>query len=49
VREANERGFSDIHLGVGEVPRVRNRGEMEALAYPVTDRATFTRGPLFIN
>jgi len=42
VREANERGFSDIHLGVGEVPRVRNRGEMEALAYPVTDRATFT-------
>ena len=41
VRNANERGFSDIHLGVGEVPRMRNRGQMEVTDYPKTDLNTF--------
>jgi twitching motility protein PilT len=39
--EANEKGFSDIHLGVGEVPRFRNRGEIDATDYPETDKETF--------
>lgn len=41
VREAYDKGFSDIHLGVGEVPRFRNRGEIEMTDYPVTDQDTF--------
>lgn len=41
VDEAFEKGFSDIHLGVGEVPRFRVRGELEISANPVTDEATF--------
>ncbi len=41
VEEAFEKGFSDIHLGVGEVPRFRNRGEIDPTNYPVTDRPTF--------
>ena len=41
VREAFDKGFSDVHLGVGEVPRFRNRGEIETTDYPVTDEATF--------
>jgi len=41
VREAFDKGFSDVHLGVGEVPRFRNRGEVDATNYPVTDEATF--------
>ena len=41
VREAFDKGFSDVHLGVGEVPRFRNRGEIEVTDYPVTDEATF--------
>jgi len=41
IREANEKGFSDIHLGVGEVPRFRNRGEIDATDYPETDKETF--------
>ncbi|MBV6628181.1 MAG: type IV pilus twitching motility protein PilT [Rivularia sp. (in: Bacteria)] len=41
IMEANEKGFSDIHLGVGEVPRFRNRGEIDATDYPVTDKETF--------
>ena len=28
VRIAHEQGFSDVHLGVGEEPRFRARGEM---------------------
>jgi twitching motility protein PilT len=42
VREANEKGFSDIHLCVGKTPSFRNRGEMEVTKYPVTDETTFT-------
>lgn len=41
VRNAYESGFSDIHLGVGEVPRMRDRGKMELTDYPKTDRNTF--------
>ncbi|MBD2258633.1 type IV pilus twitching motility protein PilT [Pseudanabaena sp. FACHB-2040] len=41
VREAFDKGFSDVHLGVGEVPRFRERGEISTTDYPVTDEATF--------
>jgi twitching motility protein PilT len=41
VREAFDKGFSDAHLGVGEVPRFRNRGEIDVTDYPNTDRDTF--------
>jgi len=41
VRYAYDKGFSDVHLGVAEVPRFRNRGEMELTDHPETDRATF--------
>ncbi|MDR9403447.1 MAG: type IV pilus twitching motility protein PilT [Halothece sp. Uz-M2-17] len=41
VNKANEEGFSDVHLGVGEVPRFRNRGEMDYSHYPETDHNTF--------
>ncbi|WOD41227.1 type IV pilus twitching motility protein PilT [Nodosilinea sp. E11] len=41
VREAFDKGFSDVHLGVGEVPRFRDRGEISPTEYPVTDEATF--------
>ncbi|MCP2731169.1 type IV pilus twitching motility protein PilT [Symplocastrum sp. BBK-W-15] len=41
IREAFDKGFSDIHVGVGETPRMRNRGEMEITSYPVTDEPTF--------
>ena len=41
IMEANEKGFSDIHLGVGEIPRFRNRGEINATDYPETDKETF--------
>jgi twitching motility protein PilT len=43
VREAFDRGFSDIHLGVGEIPRFRDRGEIAPTEYPVTDEETFYR------
>ena len=41
IRNAFDKGFSDVHLGVNEVPRYRNRGEIEVTDYPETDRATF--------
>lgn len=41
IKEAYEKGFSDIHVGVGEIPRFRNRGEIEATNYPVIDNQTF--------
>jgi twitching motility protein PilT len=41
VKEAFDAGFSDLHLGVGETPRFRNRGEIETTNYPETDKATF--------
>ncbi|QDZ40386.1 type IV pilus twitching motility protein PilT [Euhalothece natronophila Z-M001] len=41
VNKAYEDGFSDIHLGVGEIPRFRNRGEIDYSNYPKTDHNTF--------
>jgi twitching motility protein PilT len=40
IRQAFESGYSDIHLGVGEVPRMRDRGEMAITDYPKTDYNT---------
>ncbi|PSB56777.1 type IV pilus twitching motility protein PilT [Chamaesiphon polymorphus] len=41
VQEAFDSGYSDVHVGVGETPRFRNRGEIETTNYPETDLATF--------
>ncbi len=41
INYAHESGYSDVHLGVGEVPRVRDRGEMVLTDFPVTDKITF--------
>ena len=41
VQEAYEKGYSDIHLGVGEVPRFRDRGQMVLSNYPVTTTEMF--------
>jgi len=41
IRQAFEEGFSDVHLGVGERPRMRDRGEMTILDVPETDTPTF--------
>lgn len=41
VRTAYDKGFSDVHVGVNEVPRYRNRGEIEITDWPTTDRDTF--------
>lgn len=41
IRMAFDEGYSDVHLGVGEIPRMRDRGEMLALAYPEVDLPTF--------
>jgi twitching motility protein PilT len=41
VKHAYELGYSDIHLGVEEIPRMRDRGEMALTEYPKTDYNTF--------
>ncbi len=41
VQEAFDNGYSDIHLGVGEVPRFRERGKMITTQYPITTTETF--------
>lgn len=41
VRKAYDKGFSDVHVGVGEVPRFRDRGEICVTEWPETDRETF--------
>ena len=41
VQEAYDKGYSDIHLGVGEVPRFRDRGQMVLSNYPVTTTEMF--------
>ena len=41
IKKAYEQGYSDIHLGVEEVPRMRDRGEMAPSDYPKTDLNTF--------
>ena len=41
VRLAQQQDYSDVHLGVGEEPRYRARGDMLRTSWPVTDSATF--------
>lgn len=41
VQDAYEQGISDLHLGVGETPRFRDRGQIIITQYPETDEATF--------
>ncbi len=41
IKEAFDQGYSDLHLGVGESPRFRNRGEIQLTDYPETDKETF--------
>jgi twitching motility protein PilT len=41
VRTAFDKGFSDLHLGVGEVPRFRDRGEILMTEWPRITRETF--------
>jgi twitching motility protein PilT len=41
IKEAYDKGFSDVHLGVGEIPRYRNRGEIQPTDYPETDKESF--------
>jgi twitching motility protein PilT len=41
IREAYDQGYSDLHLGVGEVPRFRSRGEIQSWDYPEVDKESF--------
>ncbi|MEM1425555.1 MAG: type IV pilus twitching motility protein PilT [Cyanobacteria bacterium P01_H01_bin.130] len=41
VKEAEQTGCSDLHLGVSEVPRFRDRGDLLPREYPSTDLDTF--------
>ncbi|MFZ9738808.1 MAG: PilT/PilU family type 4a pilus ATPase [Prochlorotrichaceae cyanobacterium] len=41
VKRAYDSGISDIHAGVGEPPRYRDRGEIMETDYPETDLPTF--------
>jgi len=41
VKLASDNGISDIHVGVGEVPRYRDRGQIESTDFPETDLPTF--------
>jgi twitching motility protein PilT len=41
IQEAFDEGYSDVHLGVGEIPRFRNRGEILTTGYPEADKPTF--------
>jgi twitching motility protein PilT len=41
VRHAFMRQYSDVHLGVGEEPRFRSRGDIVRSGWPVTDALTF--------
>jgi twitching motility protein PilT len=41
VRLAHNNNISDIHLGVGEQPRFRSRGDILRTNWPITDSACF--------
>jgi twitching motility protein PilT len=41
IRHAHDHRYSDVHLGVGEEPRFRDRGEMLRTGWPATDAACF--------
>ncbi len=41
VRVAHQKNYSDVHIGVGEQPRFRDRGDMMRTEWPVTDKVRF--------
>jgi twitching motility protein PilT len=41
VELAFQQNHSDVHVGVAEEPRFRNRGDIVRTGWPVTDQATF--------
>ena len=41
VRVAHEKDYSDVHIGVGEEPRFRDRGAMTRTGWPTTDNIRF--------
>jgi twitching motility protein PilT len=41
IRTAFDKGFSDVHVGVGEVPRFRDRGEIMLTDWPEITKETF--------
>ncbi|MEO3703494.1 type IV pilus twitching motility protein PilT [Trichormus azollae] len=41
IQEAFDQGYSDVHVGIGEIPRFRNRGEIQMTNYPEVDKPTF--------
>ncbi|MBE8992758.1 type IV pilus twitching motility protein PilT, partial [Nostoc sp. LEGE 12450] len=41
IKEAYDQGYSDLHLGVGEVPRFRTRGEIQSWDYPEVSKEAF--------
>ncbi|MGC1306925.1 MAG: type IV pilus twitching motility protein PilT [Phormidesmis sp.] len=41
IRQAFDKGYSDIHVGVGEIPRYRNRGEITTTEFPRTTPEMF--------
>ena len=41
VQIAHQNKYSDIHIGVGEQPRFRDRGDMHRTDWPVTDTTRF--------
>ena len=43
VRIASDHNYTDVHLGVGEEPRYRFRGDIIQTGWPITDTATFRR------
>lgn len=43
VSIADARGYSDVHLGVGESPRYRGQGIILPTGWPITDREQFQR------
>ena len=43
VAIAEARGYSDVHLGVGESPRFRGQGIILTTGWPITDREQFRR------
>ena len=41
LRIANDAGHSNVHFGVGERPRIRACGEIQATDWPATDDSVF--------
>ena len=41
MRTVNDAGHSDVHLGVGETPRFRARGDIVTTSWPTTTLAMF--------